>query len=247
MTADDPRLDRRTALRAGGATVAASLAGCTALGSLAGDDDLVLDPPENSERAEDVDLPYPEYGQELPEVTVPAPLHDREVTTTEFVGERHAMLTFVYTSCPGVCQGLTASLRRVQDDSVAEGYADEMAFLATTFDPEYDTPEVLREYGAEYGVDYDAGNWYFLRPEGHERAKAVVEETFGVAFELQGDGSGDGQDDDEGGEHDHERQIVHSSLILLVNKGGLVERAYSGGPPAGRTEIEDARAVVEGW
>ncbi|MFW5974245.1 MAG: SCO family protein, partial [Natrialbaceae archaeon] len=208
-------------------------------------DDVVLDPPENYDRREDLDIPYPTYGEEIPEATVPAPLQDRTVSTTEFIGDRHVMMTFVYTSCKTVCPGLTASLRHVQADSIEEDYAEEMAFLPTTFDPEQDTEEAIRTYCEELGVNSEVGNWYFLRPETPEDAKRVVEDTFGVAFESGGGGHAEG-----GGDEDDEDEMTmfqHASVVLLVNKGGYVERAYNGGPPAADEAIEDTRAVVERW
>ncbi|SEQ26744.1 SCO family protein [Natrinema salaciae] len=249
MTPTDVPLDRRTFLRVAGATtVAASLAGCSQLNRTDDSDDgLVLSPPENHDRIENADLPHPIYGESIPEVTVPAPLHDRAVTTTEFAGERHSMLTFIYTSCTTVCPGLTAALRRVQADATERGYEDEVAFLPFTFDPEYDTAEVLESYGETLGVDFDPGNWYFLRPETPDDARTIVEDTYGVAFE-QGNESDDGRmGDDHDEDGDHARHFVHTSLILLVNKDGRVERAYTGGSPGGNEIVEDARAVVEGW
>ncbi|MFC3959358.1 SCO family protein [Halovivax cerinus] len=275
-------IDRRTVLRSAGATaIGGTLAGCLGRGERASTD-LILAPPEGHERAKTTDVPHPIYGDELPSATVPAPLQDRSVTTTGFVGARHTMLTFVFTSCTTVCPGLTATIRRVQADAAERGDADEIVFQAITFDPEYDTGPVLREYGRDLGVDFDAGNWYFLRPESPARARAVVDDTFGVAFErVDGadstDQSGDdpdggepGDGDETGGNHTaestnetshtaettnetdgghgaHARHFVHTSLVLLVNRAGLVERAYTGGPPAPQTVRDDARAVVEGW
>jgi protein SCO1/2 len=241
--------DRRTVLRAVGATaVGVSVAGCLGSG---GPDGTVLPPPENYERSKDLDLPYPRYGEELPEATVPAPLHDREVTTTEFVGDRHAMLTFLYTSCVTVCPGLMATLRRVQADSIEEGYADEFAFMPITFDPEQDTPEAIAEYCDAMGVNREVDNWYFLRPETPDRAKAVVEETFGVAFEggemEGGHGGGDGGGHGGNGDMGSARHFQHAALILLVNEDGIVERAYNGGPPETGTASDDARTLVEEW
>jgi protein SCO1/2 len=231
-----PQLDRRTVLRAAGATaLGAGLAGCTDVFSTgdSGNDDVVLGPPKNYERRKDLDLPYPTYGEEVPEVTVPAPFQDRTLSTREFVGERHAMLTFVYTSCVTVCIGLTNTLRHVQADSVSEEYTEEMAFMPMTFDPKHDTESVLRSYCKDHGINFEAGNWYFLRPESPKQARTVVSDTFGVAYQRGEDMEG--------------RHFTHSSLILLVNKDGYVERAYNGEPPSPDTAIDDARTVVEGW
>lgn len=243
MTGQKLNADRRAVLRAAGAAALASAAGCLGvLSSEGGNDDVVLDPPENYDRREDLDIPYPTYGEEIPEATVPAPLHDRSVSTREFVGDRHVMMTFIYTSCMTVCPGLTATLRHVQADSIEDEYADEMAFLPTTFDPEQDSPEALRSYGEEMGVNFEVDNWYFLRPETPEDAKRIVEDTFGVAFESGGGGHAEGNQDDE-----KPTMFQHASLVLLVNRDGYVERAYNGGPPGPDEAIEDTRAVVEGW
>ncbi len=256
---EQTRVNRRTVLRATGATVlGTALAGCTDALSSGGDgnDDVVLGPPKNYENRTDLDLPFPTYGEKLPSASLPAPLHDRTLDTTAFVGERHAMLTFIYTSCVTVCPGLTNTLRHVQADSISEGYANEMAFMPTTFDPEHDTESVLRSYGTDYGVDLDAGNWYFLRPDSPAEAKAVVSDTFGVAFEQgsSGDMSEGGMDkgmsDGDNGDESkmgHGRHFTHSSLILLVNKDGYIERAYNGEPPSPDRAIDDARTVREEW
>jgi protein SCO1/2 len=230
MTRPKHTYKRRIVLKAAGtATLGASMAGCIGGSGETASEGTVLSPPENYERRQEIDLPYPAYGEKLPEETVPAPLHDREVTTTEFVGDRHTMLTFVYTTCATVCPGLVTTLRRVQADSISGGYTDEFAFLPTTFDPETDTEQTIREYCDRMGVDREVENWYFLRPESPERARGVVDDTFGVAYEG-------------GGGH-----YEHSSLILLVNKDGIVERAYNGGPPETGTATEDARTLIEEW
>jgi len=101
--------------------------------------------------------------------------------------------------------------------------------MPTTFDPGTDTAELIDQYCDRMGVNREAGNWFFLRPDSPERAREVVDETFGVAY------SG-------GGGH-----YEHASLVLLVNKDGIVERAYNGGPPETGTGINDARELVEGW
>lgn len=248
MKSTQTHASRRTVLRGiGAAALGVSLSGCADV--LSSDDgrdgDVVLDPPENYEGRKDLDLPYPMYSEEIPSASVPAPLQDRTVRTTEFVGERHAMLTFIYTSCKTVCPGLTAALRHVQADSIEDDYAEDFAFMPTTFDPKYDTAERLRSYGEDMGVNFEAENWYFLRPKSPADARSVVEETYGVAFE-QGQ-SDDGMGTDDGKHSGHGRMFNHMSLILLVNEGGFVERAYNGRPPGPSTAIDDARTLVERW
>ncbi len=153
-----------------------SVAGC-----LGDDSPTALDPPDHD--ADPETLPYPTHGEELPTATLPSPLDDRSISTTEFLEERETLLTFVFTRCPGPCHSLTSSLAHVQAAALENGYADEVALLPTTFDPEHDTPEELRSFSESNGADPDAENWQFLRPESTSEAAAVVNDGFGVGFE----------------------------------------------------------------
>lgn len=225
----DTPLTRRGALEAGATAAVAGLAGC--LGGDDRPDDVVLDPPENYDKLQDADLPYPVYGERLPEVSVPGVVHDRTVSTREFVGDRHLLLTFVYTRCSGICLGLGSNLVQVQARASSGGYTDEVALGAVSFDPEHDTPERFRTWGEERGFDYELGNAYLLRPESPERARAVVEDTFGEAYEHEA-----GAD----------MPFLHSGLLVLANDQGVVERAYAGDPPSPSTVVDDVESLVEG-
>lgn len=246
-------LNRRDFVRLTGAGTVAATTGC--LGVLGGgNENAYLPPPENYEMLRDAELPYPVYGEPLPEATVEAPLRDAEVSTREFVGDRHVLLTFIFTRCTGVCPGLTANLVQVQADAAENGYSDEVALLAVTFDPAYDTEEVLREYAEDMGIDREAGNFYLLRPDGEERSREVVEETFGHGYEktelyeptgeLEHDHGGHEGNQTAGGDGDEPQQpFAHQPLFLLANSDGYVERSYGNAAPTPNTVIEDVHGL----
>ena len=79
----------------------------------------------------------------------------RTVRLADFAG-RVVAVDFIYTRCPlpDVCPRLSANFaylaRRIP----------ELELLSVTIDPQYDTPPVLREYGARYGSDGE--RWRFL-------------------------------------------------------------------------------------
>ena len=250
------QMNRREFVRLTGAGTLAATTGC--LGALGGggNENTVLSPPENYELLRDAELPYPVYGEPLPEATIEAPLRDTEVSTRDFVGERHVLLTFIFTRCTGVCPGLTANLVQVQAEAAERGYTDDVALLAVTFDPAYDTEEVLREYAEDMGIDREAGNFYLLRPDGEERAREVVEETFGHGYEktelyeptgeLEHDhGGGEGNQTDTGEERAEPQQpFAHQPLFLLSNSDGYVERSYGNSAPTPNVVIEDVNGLV---
>jgi protein SCO1/2 len=226
-------MNRRRYLASLSGIGAAATAGCigTSLGPLGGggSSNVHLDEPE-SQTVESSTLPYPAYGQALPEVTVRDPVTGRDVTTTAF-GDRDVLMTFFYSNCNTVCPFLISSLRKIQATAAEAGYGDELAVLPVTFDPKRDTAQRLREYAATMNVALDAGNWFFLRPETEARAKEVVQETFGVAFEKTG------------ATDSSMYMFNHLGLVLLANRDGYVERAYTGDDPKAERIRDDLETV----
>ncbi|RLM54076.1 SCO family protein [Halobellus sp. Atlit-31R] len=212
-------MQRRTYLRGAAAAGVLGTAGCLGLGD--SNPDVALPEPDREYTSEE--LPYPAWGQRVPAATLPDPIGGREVDVRS-VGKPQ-LLTFFYSHCNTVCPVLIQSMRNVQTHSIEEGYADDVAFLPVTFDPERDDAERLQTYGEQMNVALDAGNWQFLRPESKARAKAVVSEQFGVTFQRT-------QPDDM-----DMYMFAHSAMTYLVNADGYVERAY-------RTESPDPERIV---
>jgi len=231
MTPTDATTNRRTVLKGLGAAATVGLAGCLSSGEDR-PDDVVLAPPENYDALRDADLPYPIYGELVPEAAVPDVVSGQEISTRQFVDERALLLTFVYTRCEGICLSLGSNLVHAQAAAAEAGVSEEVALVAISFDPAHDTPERLRTWGRERGLDYDIGNAHILRPESPERARTVVEERFGEAYERNDQGEG--------------MPFLHTGLILLVNEGDVVERAYAGEPPQPATVVDDLETLLGG-
>jgi protein SCO1/2 len=71
------------------------------------------------------------------------------------------VVSFVYTTCTGVCPGTTQALRRIQDVlKDAKLWGTPVEFVSITLDPKRDTPEVLHSYARLFGADPAA--WHFL-------------------------------------------------------------------------------------
>lgn len=237
------RTGRREFVRVLAVTGAVGAAGCLgSAGSGGGSEpeDVVLPSPERGVDSED--LPYLAWGEPLPDVTLPAPLADDSVTLSEI--ETPALLTYFYSHCMTVCPALVSSLRNVQTHATNEGYADQVAFYPITFDPARDDAATLEEYGRQMNVDYEAGNWQFLRPETEERAKAVVQEEFGVMFKKQWPEEGDENATSSGDDHEgDDYMFMHTPMVTLVNGRGYVERGYRTDAPDVETILADLETV----
>ena len=88
-------------------------------------------------------------------------------------------VTFIYSRCPlpDYCPRMVSNFRKVR-----ERYADrlgrDLTLLTISFDPKYDTPEVLKRYARLLGVDLPG--WRFLT--GPPDAIAAVCAAFGIEY-----------------------------------------------------------------
>ena len=224
-------MNRRSFLAAAGLAGVTGVSGCVSE-SVAGfgdaDPNVVLGEPERDEQLESSDLPYPAWGERVPDVTVPYALSEGNVAVRNIEGPHFH--TFFFTNCMTVCPVLISALREVQVHSVNEGYADEVSFYPISFDPARDDAAAFRTEAEEMNVDTDAGNWHFLRPDGESEARRIVDDEFGVFFQQQANG-------------DDPYMFAHTSVVLLVNGEGYVERAYRGTQPDEGTMIDDLKRV----
>jgi protein SCO1 len=80
------------------------------------------------------------------------------ITFSEFFRGHPSIVVFFYTRCdnPMKCSLTVAKLARVQKSLEARGVSDQIHTAAITYDPAYDLPERLRNYGKNRDVRMDA-------------------------------------------------------------------------------------------
>ena len=86
---------------------------------------------------------------------------------------------FMFTSCPSSCPRLTRHMARVQSRLRNEG--DSLRLVSFSVDPTVDTPERLRTYGGQYGVD--ASRWSLLTGT-NEAVQNISIRGFNLALEA---------------------------------------------------------------
>lgn len=90
---------------------------------------------------------------------VPLLREDGQATTlaAELAGGRPVIVNFIFTTCATICPVLSATFNQVQ--TILGPEAEGVRMVSISIDPEYDTPERLRDYARRF----DAGpNWRFL-------------------------------------------------------------------------------------
>jgi protein SCO1/2 len=95
------------------------------------------------------------YFPNIPLVThegIPVRFYD------DLIKDKVVVINFIYTSCQDSCPLETARLVQVQR-LLGERVGQDIFMYSITIDPEHDTPEVLKQYRAQYHV---ATGWTFL-------------------------------------------------------------------------------------
>ncbi|MCL4215414.1 MAG: SCO family protein [Candidatus Hydrogenedentes bacterium] len=108
---------------------------------------------------------------------------------------------FIFTRCGGACPVMTAELARLDKEFST---SEDFALVSISVDPEYDTPEILREFGERYGAV--PGRWHFLTGDADTIAGLSVE-----GFKV---GSLDSP-------------MNHSQRFILVDRRGRIRGYYS--------------------
>ena len=225
-------MNRRHVLGAGVTTGLSVLAGCVT-GALESEPDgeVVLDAPDDDVGG---DPTYPTYGELFPEFALTDPLTESTVDVAD-LDEESFLVTAFYAECPAECIPLMTAMGAVQSRTIEKGIDDQIRFLAITFDPERDTPDTLQDHADMVHIDLEAGNWHYLRPEDEDEAKDVVDDSMGIAYEVDELEDGDNYD------------FLHITVTSLVNPAGYVERVYRTEDPDVDKVTEDVETLVERW
>ncbi len=147
------------------------------------------------------------------------------------------VLGMIYTHCPDVCPLITARMMEIQERVAAEGWSDDVFFVTITFDPERDTPEVLRRYAQARKVDFR--NWVFLT--GDPSTTRHLTEVLGIYTErvyvIHGTPT-TGTPAPSGADVSY--FINHTDRIFLVDRQGRVRALL----PGSRTELNEAMEKI---
>ncbi|HKL88915.1 MAG TPA: SCO family protein, partial [Salinibacter sp.] len=117
------------------------------------------------------------------------------------------VLTFIYTRCPlpTYCPRMSNQFANLQP-KLRSTYGPKVHLLSISFDPEYDTPQVLRDYAARYTDRLDT--WTFATGDSTQIERATG--LFGIYTE-QADG-----------------QITHNLVTAVVGPDGTIRRLFRG-------------------
>lgn len=139
-------------------------------------------------------------------------------------------ITFIYTRCPlpDYCALMSANFAQLNRALSQEpALAQKVQLLSVTLDPAYDTPKVLRSYGAAYTENYSSekfARWEFATGEPDEVHRLAS--FFGLIYDRQGD------------------QITHSLRTAVVTPDGKLYKLYRGNEWKPDEMLNEMRALA---
>ena len=167
-------------------------------------------------------------GDEVPNYTL-RNQNDREIKIQNYRGKA-LLLTFIYTRCPvpDYCTLMSNNFAHIERalGRDPELYA-KTHLLSISIDPEYDTPKVLRSYGAAHTERYQ--NETFAHWEFAAGTKDQVKEIanyFGLTYFPEND------------------QIIHALRTVIVAPDGKVAKIYSGNEWKPEEVVEDLKKTI---
>lgn len=145
---------------------------------------------------------------------------------------RVTVIDFMFTNCPFVCPMMTETMARLSERLAGT----RVAFASFSVDPAHDTPERLRQYAAERGLD--TTRWRLLTGD-QATLERIVRES--LQFALHADAAtpiplADGS---------NMSNIVHPSRLVLIGPDRRVLGMYDYQVPEQMQMLEDrARRAV---
>jgi len=141
-----------------------------------------------------------------------------------------------FTSCPSVCPPLMQAAKELHDWYERTGIP--VRQVSVSVDPNNDTPERLRAYGEELGVDFE--RWTLLTGDEAEIRRLVVD-GFMTAM-------GDPEAPPEPGADPNLIDISHSAKLIIVDRSGGL-RGYYENTETGIDEVyhRSQHVLNEGW
>jgi protein SCO1 len=169
----------------------------------------------------------PEAGQVVPNFKL-MNQDGKTLSIDQFRG-KVLLITFIYTRCPlpDYCIRMSRNFADVQKQLARDPQlSNKTHLLSISFDPAYDTPKVLRSYGAQYAGKGAFSHWDFAAPA--PKDLDTLDEFFDVAVSA--------------GEN---KTLTHSLSTVVIGPDGKVFRWYPNNewtPSAAMDDIRQAAA-----
>jgi protein SCO1/2 len=138
-----------------------------------------------------------------------------DVKFPEIIKGQITVMGFIFTHCPDICPMTTHNMYLTEKQLKKDGI-ENVKFVALSFDPDRDTPEVLKKFAEVRELDFKS--WTLLTGE-----KTTVNELL-KRFDVKAIKT-DERTDEEG---IPEYSMMHTDRISLIDENGRLRKNYKG-------------------
>lgn len=153
----------------------------------------------------------------------------KEVNLAQSYPGKVLVISTIYTSCPlpDMCPRLTADFANLAGEMPDE-LKDYVQFILVSFDPQRDTPEVLKAFGQQRGIDFEHTD--LLRGD-IDQTQKLMEDSLQIPLEVNPETN---------------MIVTHAMMLDIINRDGyiVVERTVSTSKPMEDVKDETVRAVL---
>ncbi len=155
-----------------------------------------------------------------------------KVKFPELTKGKITLMAMVYTHCPDICPMTTHNMQLIES-KLTKDDLEKVRFVVITFDPNRDTPEVLKKFAEIRDIDFS--RWSFL--SGDERNTKEVMLKFDIkavpadsSYDVKGNLS---------------YYIVHTDRLSLIDQNGLLRKNYVGSIADVDEVVNDIKYLLE--
>lgn len=171
----------------------------------------------------------PKQGDAVPNFSLVN--QDAKTIRMEGYRGRALLLTFIYTRCPlpEYCTLMSNNFAAIEKELQKDAALYEKThLLSISFDPAYDTPKVLRSYGAAHTGNFDKEtfeHWEFATGK-PEQVKEIAQ-FFGLTYMQE------------------KEEIVHSLKTAIITPDGRLYKLYSRNEWKPEEVLSDLRTLLD--
>jgi cytochrome oxidase Cu insertion factor (SCO1/SenC/PrrC family) len=151
----------------------------------------------------------------------------------ELIEGRIAILSFIYTRCtdPRACLRATGVLNQLQRLSREDPLlADQLTLITLSFDPGFDTPDVMSRYGRVFRSEEGGVDWLFLTTRSSDELQPLLE-AYGQRVDRRKKPSVTGP-------------FYHPLRVYLIDSRQQLRNIYSFGLLDPRLVMTDVRTLL---
>lgn len=138
-----------------------------------------------------------------------------KVQFPKIIKNKITLFAMVYTHCPDICPMTTHNMYLIQN-SLSNELKDKVKFVVVSFDPERDTPLVLKKFAEIRDLSFD--HWTFLSGD-KQNTKEVM-----LKFDIKAIPTDSTYDSN--GELSY--NMIHTDRISLIDQDGRLRSNYKG-------------------